>query len=376
MASIDKRVRDGRVTWQARWRDPAGVQRKRTFTRKLDAERYLTNVEHSQLVDTYVDPGRSRLTVGEWSRIWLRQLQVKPSTQARYESLLRVHIAPTWATVPLNMVTHSGASAWVAGLSDVGLAPASVRQAHRVLSLLLSSAVKDNRIARNPADGVGLPRSHQPHKRYLTHEQVATLADAAGEHGLLIRVLVYTGLRFGELAALRIRHLDLMRRRLFIAESVTEVKGKAVFGTTKSHATRSVALPRSLVGELAELTLGRSLDDFVFTAPQGGVLLLRNFRRQVFDPAVETAGLSGLTPHELRHTAASLAISAGANVKAVQRMLGHKSAAMTLDVYADLFDDDLDAVADRLDAASQKPGVPLVRPEATVTNITQRDVGR
>jgi integrase len=226
------------------------VQRKRTFTRKLDAERYLTNVEHSQLVGTYVDPGRSRLTVGQWSQSWLRQLQVKPSTQARYESLLRVHIAPTWARVPLNSVTHSGVSSWVSNLCDAGLAPASVRQAHRVLSLLLSSALRDNRIARNPADGVRLPRSHQSQKTYLTHEQVATLADAAGEHGLLIRVLAYTGLRFGELAALRIRHVDLMRRRLFIAESVTEVKGKAVFGSTKNHATRSVALPRSLVEPL------------------------------------------------------------------------------------------------------------------------------
>jgi site-specific recombinase XerC len=114
---------------------------------------------------------------------------VKPSTQARYESLLRVHVMPTWGPVPLNAITHSGVGGWVAGLTTARLAPASVRRAHRVLSLLLSSAVKDNRIARNPADGVSLPHSSQPHKRYLTHEQVAMLADAAGDHGLLIRVL-------------------------------------------------------------------------------------------------------------------------------------------------------------------------------------------
>jgi integrase len=190
-----------------------------------------------------------------------------------------------------------------------------VRQAHRVLSLLLASAVKDNRIARNPADGVRLPRSSQQSKRYLTHEQVAALADAAGDHGLLIRVLAYTGLRFDELAALRVSRVDLMRRRLIIAESVTEVRGKAVFGTTKNHATRSVAAPRSLVDSLAGQLAGRGPDDFVFPAPRGGVLLLRNFRRQVFDPAVRAADLGTLTPHEHRHTAASLAISAGANVK-------------------------------------------------------------
>jgi Phage integrase family len=94
-------------------------------------------------------------------------------------------------------------------------------------------------------------------------------------------------------------------------------------------------------------------NELLFTAPKGGVLWLRNWRRRVFDPAVEGAGLGQLSPHELRHTAASLAVAAGANIKAVQRTLGHASAAMTLDVYSGLFDDDLDAVADRLDVAAQ-----------------------
>jgi integrase len=117
-----------------------------------------------------------------------------------------------------------------------------------------------------------------------------------------------------------------------------------------------VPVPRSLITDLAAACAGRSPDELVFTAPKGGVLWLRNWRRRVFDPAVEGAGLGQLSPHELRHTAASLAVAAGANVKAVQRTLGHASAAMTLDVYSGLFDDDLDAVADRLDVAAQSAG--------------------
>jgi integrase len=150
----------------------------------------------------------------------------------------------------------------------------------------------------------------------------------------VVRVLALCGLRFGELAALRVGRVDLLRRRMEIAESVTEVNGRAVFGTPKSNLPRSVPIPRSLADDLAQLMAGKGADDFLFTAPGGGVLLLRNFRRRVFDPAAGAAGLDGLTPHELRHTAASLAVSAGANVKAVQRMLGHASAAMTLDVYS------------------------------------------
>jgi len=85
-------------------------------------------------------------------------------------------------------------------------------------------------------------------------------------------------------------------------------------------------------------------------------------------------GLDGLTPHDLRHTAASLAIATGANVKSVQRMLGHASAAMTLDVYAGLFDDDLQALAERMDTAARAV-VPQVRPEATVTPYQDPQVG-
>ncbi len=238
-------------------------------------------------------------------------------------------------------------------MSSAGLAGPTVRHAHRVLHMILNAALDDGRLVRNPAARVKLPRDQRREKRFLTHRQVAALADAAGPDRLVILVLAYCGLRFGELAALRVQNIDPLRRRLNIEESVTEVDGVMVFGTPKSHQCRSVPVPRSLTDALAAACVGKAATDLVFTAPRGGVLMLRNWRRRVFDPALKAAGLRELTPHELRHTAASLAIAAGANVKAVQRMLGHASAAMTLDVYSGLFDDDLDAVADRLDAASQ-----------------------
>jgi integrase len=122
-----------------------------------------------------------------------------------------------------------------------------------------------------------------------------------------------------------------------------------IVGTTKNHQRRSVPIPRFVADELAAQLAGKAPGDLVFTAPEGGVLRNTNFRPRFFDPAAEKAGLAELTPHELRHTTASLAVAAGANVKAVQQMLGHASAAITLDVYAGLFADDLDGVADQLD---------------------------
>jgi integrase len=164
-------------------------------------------------------------------------------------------------------------------------------------------------------------------------------------------VLGYCGLRWSELAALRVRHFDLLRRRVLVEEAVTEVDGaRLVWGAPKTHGRRSVPPPRFLVDELARTVVNRPADELAFPSPQGAVLRNRNARAAWFDAAARAIGEPGLTPQELRHTAASLAIKSGANVKAVQRMLGHASAAMTLDRYADLFDDDLDEVADRLDA--------------------------
>ena len=198
-------------------------------------------------------------------------------------------------------------------------------------------------------------------KRFLTHDQVQALAEACPPYGTLIRVLAYAGLRWGEVVALTAGRVDLGRRRIEVVEAITEVHGRVVIGTTKNHQRRSVPIPRFLADELATHIAGKAPGDLLFTAPEGGVLRNTNFRPRFFDPAAEKAGLPGLTPHELRHTAASLAIAAGANVKAVQQMLGHASAAMTLDIYAGLFADDLDAVADQLDRAFARTNADQMR---------------
>jgi integrase len=318
----------------------------------------------------YADPKASRVTVGSWARTWLdAQQHLKPSTRARYAGIVSHHVVPVWGTVRLGDVTHAGVAAWVAGLTADGLAGSTVRYIHRVLSLVLDLAVKDGRLARNPAAGVRLPRESKPEKQFLTHQQVDDLAHAAGDYRLVILVLAYCGPRWGEMAALRVHRVDLMRRRLDIAEAVTEVRGHLTWGTPKGHQQRSVPIPRFIADDLALHMAGKRPEDLVFTSRKGAVLRNLNFRRDVFDRAARSAGLDGLTPHELRHTAASLAVSAGANVKAVQRMLGHASAAVTLDVYSGLFDDDLDAVADRMDEAFTRNLADFSRTEAAVVAL-------
>jgi integrase len=348
--------------WRARDRDPAGKERAHHFARKVDAQRWLTSVEAAKARGEWIDPVRSRMTVGEWSERWLAaQVHLKPSTYARYAGVVRRQILPSWETVSLAQVTHADVAAWIAQLMAARLGARTVQKAHRVLSMILDLAVTDRRLLSNPAAGVRLPRGESPAKRFLSADQVAALANAAGKDRVLVLVLGYCGLRFGEAAALRVFDLDLPRRRLRIERSVTDIDGQMVTTTPKTHIRREVPLPRFLAQELAVHVGGHSGNDLAFSSPRGAILRLNNFRRRSFDRAAAVVGLPWLTPHMLRHTAASLAVSAGANVKAVQQMLGHASAAMTLDVYAGLFGDDLDAVADRLDELASRTIADSVR---------------
>jgi integrase len=376
MASVERRDRDGVRSWVARWRGPDGRQRKRTFPRKLDALRHLTGVESRLLDGSYVDPARGRITVGEWATKWYAgRVNLKPKTLASYDSLLSRRIRPTWETTPLCRVEHSAVVTWVAEMRADGLSASRTRQAYHLLTAMLNDAVKDSRLSRNPAAGVDLPRLPKAERRYLTHQQVEQLANECGEYRTLVLTLAYCGLRWGEAAALKVRRVDLMRGRLDIAEAMTEVNGKAVFGMPKTHQVRSVPVPRFLRDELMVQLAGKGPDDFVFPSPAGAVLRVNNWRRGCFNRAAEQVGLAGLVPHELRHTAASLAVSSGASIKGVQAMLGHASATLTLDRYGHLFPDELDAVAERLDVARSRSVVPRLCPEGTVTPITERALG-
>ncbi|RZS89878.1 site-specific recombinase XerD [Motilibacter rhizosphaerae] len=360
MASATKRGSG----YLGRYRGPDGKERSKTFDRKGDALRWAQEQERKVRNQDWADPALAKVTVGELCEHWLATLSVKPKTRLSYENLLTTAVLPTWGTVRVDRVTHSAVRAWVAGMTGARgllLSASRRRQAYNLLASVLDAAVLDGRLTKNPArpaDVRGrranfLPKVEAPaRKRYLTHEQVAALADAAGEYRPLMLVLAYCGLRWGEASALRVRHVDLLRKRLLVEEAVADIRGKLIYDTTKTRTSRrTVAVPPFLLADFERLMQDKGPNDLLFTSPQGSALRLPNWRKRVFDKAVIAAGLEGLTPHGLRHTAASLAVQSGANVKVVQAMLGHKDAAMTLNVYADLFDQDLDDVAARLDAA-------------------------
>jgi integrase len=189
------------------------------------------------------------------------------------------------------------------------------------------------------------------------------------DYRLIVLFLAYTGVRFGELAALRVGRLDFRRRRAVIAESVTLVGSRQVFGTPKSHERREVPIPPFMVEELAAHVQALEPGDLVFPGTRSGrPLRAPVFRGAAFAAAAASIGRPGLHPHELRHTAASLAIASGTDVKVLQQMLGHASAALTLDQYGHLFGDRLDKVATRM-AAAREAAVARVLPEAEIIDL-------
>jgi integrase len=386
-----KKQGQGRPRWRARYRDPSGRERSRSFTRKVDAEQFLVSIEDVKLRGAYVDPAAGKVPFAEWAERWFRTTaDLKPSSRRTYRKLLDKQILPAFERASLGGIDTLAVREWIAGLVERGLSPSRVRSAHQVLSQILAAGVEGGRIVRNPAAGVRLPRIVRRNMHFLTARQVEDLAAAVDpRYELLIRFAAYTGLRAGELVALRVRHVNLLRGRCEVGESATEVDGRLAWGPTKTYAHRTAHLPRFLCEQLAAYLTERphGPDDLVFTAPQGGPLREQKFVAGIFKPAAVRAGLfvtrhlqpgtgrevvsSDLRFHDLRHTCASLLIAQGASVKAVQAQLGHASATVTLDRYGHLFPDELQQLADRLQDAYAQAVTDPARTEATDRRLGQ-----
>ncbi len=351
--------------YEVRLRGPDGKERSRTFRTKKEAERYVRSQQTSIDAGTWIDPAAGRVTLTAWANEWQRTVvHLRPKTRKIYADNLRLHVLPALGEQELAKLTPSMLRAWLADLSSKPgvrgkvLSAASVSQAYRTLNRLLEAAVADELLGRNPLKGVKAPRVEPDAMRFLTHDEVALLAGTIDKrYRALVFVAGYTGLRASELVGLRRHHVDLLRRTLTVVEQVQYLDGEFLVSPPKTAAgRRSVALPRLVAKELdAHLRAHAedATDAIVFESPEGGFLRFDNFRNRVWSPAVTAAGLAPLRPHDLRHTCASLAIAAGADVKVLQRMLGHSSAVLTLDRYGHLFPGQAESVADRLDEMAQ-----------------------
>lgn len=352
MAHI-KKLPNGKT--EARYRDPAGKQRSKTFATRKHAEAFLAQIELDKLGGAWRDPALGRIRFGDWvSKWWETVIDLRPSTRARDESYLKNHILSAFALAPIAEISSLDVRGWVASLKAKDLSPETIKKNYQILSKVLRGAVDAGLIAQTPCRGVSLPRIERREMRFLIPKELGLLAMAIDpRYRALVLLGGYGGLRWGELAGLRTQRVDISRREVEVVEIMTEVGGHLAFGPPKTRASgRKVGIPTRVAEELATHIAERRPNpdsDLVFQTPKGGGLRRSTFRSRTWVPAVRRACLDPLRVHDLRHTAVSIWIAGGAHPKAIAVRAGHSSVSVVLDRYGHLLPGFDEAVRDRMD---------------------------
>ncbi|MFI9506204.1 tyrosine-type recombinase/integrase [Nocardia sp. NPDC052566] len=324
-----------------------------TFARKKVAEDWERRQYEQLASGTWADPSLGSQSVKHWGETWLKARSKKgAATERKVKGLVASQINGAFGRRPLVSIRPSEFEEWIGKLSREQ-SDSTARAAGGVFRQIVRFAMRDGAINRDPTKDIKLPTVHGNEPHSLTHEELWSLADEVGERDrdrLLVLTGGYAGLRWGELAALLRSDFDLGRQTVRVTKALVAETGE--IGPVKTHQSRTVPLAAVLVEELAPYVAELGTRDLVFPSQRKTPLRNRNFRRDVFDDAVERLALD-ITPHNLRDTAASLAIQAGASVVAVSKMLGHESPATTLKHYAAFFPSDLVEVAVKLDVQAR-----------------------
>ena len=351
-----RRLPSGR--YQARFRHPiTGIEHTATdtFARRAEAARYLATAEADLERGSWRDPRLGRVTFAAWyDQYRAAAVHKRPTTRSTHDHIAKNHLLPTFGPMPLAAVTPSDVQRFVQALVAKGLAPSTVRTAYGLLRSIFSAAVAQDVLATSPCRGIKQPTKSQQRGRVLTSEELQRLGDAMASP---FRPMVYLGgvlgMRWSEIAGLRVKRLNLLRRTLLVAETVAQVGG---FADVKTEASRrTLSLPPFLAEMLAKHLALRGLggadgEELVFVGPRGGPLVYTNWHKRYWAPAVVAARVEGFRFHGLRHTSVALMVDVGVHPKAIQERLGHSSFATTMDVYGHLLASTDDHVTDQLQA--------------------------
>ena len=347
MASI-KRYKTAKGTaWRVQYRSPDGRSRtKQGFKTKDAAQAWADRNSVSMSAGAWLDPQKSKSRVRDYEKVFFdTKAHLAPGSLKVMKRSWRTWVEPTWGDRQIGSIRKSEVQAW---LSKNAKQASTIRRAHGILAGILDLAVEDGCAQSNLARGVTLPSKPDPKHVFLTAEQLAALAAECSRNAPLVLLLGTTGLRWGEMAGLRAGDIPEIGSRVRLQRSATWVGRELHVGPLKGHEGRTVSVTADCMEFLRTQTKGRMPDEWLFVDADGQPMRPLD-HHSWFHCAVKRLMDRGvlsekITPHGLRHVAAGLMISHGANVKVVQRQLGHKDAAMTLNVYAELFDDDLDQI--------------------------------
>lgn len=371
--------------YEARYRDSDGLQRtKGGFRRKRDAEAYAVELEATRHRGVLIPHSHGSVGFDEVADVWLASIngRRRPKTIDGYEKLLNLHVLPAFGARRIGSVTYADVDRFVRELEASGRRPGTVRNAFFVVKMVFDYGIRDGRIRNNPCTGVELPSPRSPEMLFLTATEVRALATAIDErwlantrvrkspggsppYGVLVEFAAFTGLRAGEVAALRIGSVDLRRGTVRVVRSASMVRGELVEGEPKTKAGRRTVFVNQALSEKLRAHLGDRVfdrDGYFFTGPGGSPLKFGSFYSIHFKPAVRAElpeHLHGLRFHDLRHTYASMLVEQGAHPKEMAELMGHSSVQITLDRYSHVMPRLTSALSERMDAAyrAAEPGV-------------------
>ncbi|CCG02404.1 site-specific integrase [Blastococcus saxobsidens] len=338
-----RRLPSGR--YQARYTDHSGKQisAPSTFATKADGYRWLAKVQTELDSGRWIDPKAGKETLKVYAEHWVETRLVRgrplaPRTAELYRAQLKNHIVPALGSTPLRQLEASAVRAWYGKLSGpAGPGQVTAAKCYRLLRAICTTAVDDNLIARNPCSIRGAGQERSTERPMFTLAQVQALVDAVEDRWrALILLAAWTGLRIGELSALRREHLDLQTGTVSVTTAVVDLVGQGrLYGPPKSAAgRRSVAIPPHIIGDLERhlrMYAQAGAHGLVFVGPKGGPIRNNNFASRVWAPAAEAAGLpAGSHLHDLRGWGATIAARHGATTKELMHRLGHASAAAAL----------------------------------------------
>lgn len=344
------------LRWRVVWTEGT-AERKKSFKAKDAAQAFLAG----KVLDPTTNPAKD-LTIGElWPRFRSTKTRISAGSQQAYDAAWEHHLQ-RWAPVRAADITAADLREWIPSLVTVHGKPVSAAYEGYlmgVMKALLEHAVEAKAITANPMARIKRRKKKVKPRRYLTVAQADALLDAIWPHDLIVLFMLRTGVRRGEAAVVTVEDLDVRRQRVRI-ESGIDSDGSD--GDTKTGEHRDVPVSGELLSRLQEAAKGKRRGAYLMPDPDGNAWT-RHKWRPVWDKVRAATGIPDFDTHELRHTAVSWAIHAGANVKTIQRMVGHASAEQTLNTYSHLWDDQLDDVVGKVDDMIQSERAKSANPE-------------
>jgi integrase len=337
MAYVVQRMRKNGVRFTGMYVDPNGAKRSAgTYTSRREATRAAHREEQLVIQGRWHDSALGAVSFRDYvERDWLPSKHIEATTRAAYVSNLNKHFFPFFGSRTMAKITSSLVQDWVTEASSSGLSPRSLAKYHTMLQSIFSRAVRDRLILINPCEHTELPKRITRKSRTLTPAEFdGLIAAIPRSHRLMVETAVETGMRWGELIALRPRHVDFLRRSVTVEETIIEVSRKyspsgesfVVKPHPKDNEPRTFGVRGGWLDALAEhiKTHGIDRDELLFATRARTPISRNTFRTRVWLPAVRASGIDfRVRMHDLRHAHASWLLAGGSDLKSVMERLGH-----------------------------------------------------